>query len=286
MWFIVDSCGICCFLTAYVLLIVSNYVVLRFGTYPFGETGKLFIWVAYELCFVLSIWSHLACMLSDPGAVPLRDDLDAAKHEAAEGKRNCEKCQTLKPPRAHHCSVCNRCILKMDHHCPWVNNCVGARNQKHFLLFLWYVFLQSCIACPTLVGAFISLTSDSDLFLEYGRISKRAFLEPMSSSERFEYQAMQQARWDSMNRQSQAALGCGMIILVSIIFGLFTAIMLCDQVSNISSNTTGIDALQGYGNSGAARPFKESLREVFGRRLSVHWFLPTPVRTTQTKCDA
>ncbi|XP_026674225.1 palmitoyltransferase ZDHHC16 isoform X2 [Ceratina calcarata] len=29
----------------------------------------------------------------------------------------CKKCIKPKPPRTHHCSVCNRCILKMDHHC-------------------------------------------------------------------------------------------------------------------------------------------------------------------------
>lgn len=29
----------------------------------------------------------------------------------------CKKCIKPKPPRTHHCSVCNICVLKMDHHC-------------------------------------------------------------------------------------------------------------------------------------------------------------------------
>ena len=53
----------------------------------------------------------------------------------------CQNCKQPKPPRAHHCSVCNRCILKMDHHCPWIGTCVGYRNHKLFYLFLVYCFL-------------------------------------------------------------------------------------------------------------------------------------------------
>ena len=32
--------------------------------------------------------------------------------------RWCRKCECVKPPRAHHCSMCGVCTLKMDHHCP------------------------------------------------------------------------------------------------------------------------------------------------------------------------
>lgn len=58
-------------------------------------------------------------------------------------EKYCKKCNSLKPPYTHHCSVCRRCVARMDHHCPWVNNCVGHSNLKFFTLFTWYTFLGS-----------------------------------------------------------------------------------------------------------------------------------------------
>ncbi|KAI6652181.1 Palmitoyltransferase ZDHHC15 isoform X1 [Oopsacas minuta] len=54
--------------------------------------------------------------------------------------RYCSKCEIIKPDRAHHCTVCNRCILRMDHHCPWINNCCAYSNYKYFILFVNYSF--------------------------------------------------------------------------------------------------------------------------------------------------
>ncbi|CEH16485.1 Predicted DHHC-type Zn-finger protein [Ceraceosorus bombacis] len=59
-------------------------------------------------------------------------------------QRWCAKCNAPKPDRAHHCSTCGVCILRMDHHCPWLaSRCVGLRNHKAFFLFLFY----TCLLC-------------------------------------------------------------------------------------------------------------------------------------------
>jgi DHHC palmitoyltransferase len=61
--------------------------------------------------------------------------------------RFCQKCSYAKPDRTHHCSICRRCILKMDHHCPWLGNCIGFGNYKAFVLFLVYLSTFCAESC-------------------------------------------------------------------------------------------------------------------------------------------
>lgn len=65
-----------------------------------------------------------------------------------ESTTMCKKCLTPKPPRTHHCSICDQCVLKMDHHCPWMNHCVGHWNHRYFYLFMVYTNL----GCLFLLG--------------------------------------------------------------------------------------------------------------------------------------
>ncbi|CAH2229201.1 jg1868 [Pararge aegeria aegeria] len=69
--------------------------------------------------------------------------------------RYCNRCVLVKPDRAHHCSICARCVLKMDHHCPWVNNCVCFHNYKFFMLFLGYALLYCLFIMSTCLPYFI-----------------------------------------------------------------------------------------------------------------------------------
>eukprot|EP00798_Chlamydomonas_sp_ICE-L_P004755 gene4755-34505_t len=49
----------------------------------------------------------------------------------------CVSCRIVRPLRAKHCSVSNRCIEVYDHYCPWVGNAIGKGNRHYFILFLW-----------------------------------------------------------------------------------------------------------------------------------------------------
>uniref|UniRef100_A0A915LHC2 Palmitoyltransferase n=1 Tax=Meloidogyne javanica TaxID=6303 RepID=A0A915LHC2_MELJA len=112
-------------------------------------------WCVYDACGIvcgLFTWLLLSYgQFTDPGAVPkgtLTEEYIAQleKEQQFNGTvlYKCTKCSSIKPERAHHCSVCKRCIRRMDHHCPWVNNCVGENNQKCFVLFTFYISLLSC----------------------------------------------------------------------------------------------------------------------------------------------
>ncbi|KAF9243377.1 DHHC palmitoyltransferase-domain-containing protein [Melanogaster broomeanus] len=56
----------------------------------------------------------------------------------------CKRCGQMRPERAHHCRICNKCVLKYDHHCPVrINQCVGLHNERHFVLFMAYLVLAT-----------------------------------------------------------------------------------------------------------------------------------------------
>eukprot|EP00931_Biecheleriopsis_adriatica_P069253 TRINITY_DN43111_c0_g1_i1.p1 TRINITY_DN43111_c0_g1~~TRINITY_DN43111_c0_g1_i1.p1 ORF type:complete len:322 (-),score=42.47 TRINITY_DN43111_c0_g1_i1:52-1017(-) len=271
-WCVCDGCGIVCFCITYTLLIVSNFTVLRIRTWPFGELGSQICSMCYELLFIFSIWSHLACMCTDPGTCPL----DA---EPLEGDRHCTKCKAPKPPRAHHCSTCRRCIMKMDHHCPWVNNCVGARNQKHFILFLVYVFAQCFAACISIGTYFATHGTGGALpprpknFLDKDPVALAAVKAWREEVRRYRQTQVQ---------NEGEILCCVLIFFVAVIFGLFTCVMFLDQTSNIVNSTTGIEALKGNKDT-SQRPWRESMQEVMGRGPSWRWLIPTPLRPLQEK---
>ncbi|XP_064131423.1 palmitoyltransferase ZDHHC20 isoform X6 [Loxodonta africana] len=149
-----------------------------------GENGKAVVYlVAFHMFFVMFVWSYWMTIFTSPASPSKEFYLSSSEKERYEKEfsqerqqeilrraardlpiyttsasrtiRYCERCQLIKPDRAHHCSACDICVLKMDHHCPWVNNCVGFSNYKFFLLFLLYSLLYCLFVATTVLQYFI-----------------------------------------------------------------------------------------------------------------------------------
>ncbi|XP_063832404.1 palmitoyltransferase ZDHHC15B isoform X1 [Ostrinia nubilalis] len=139
--------------------------------------------VLYHILLIMFAWSYWRTIFADIKPIPDKYKLPEAELEkllSAESEdaqrtilenfakdlpivtrtmsgsvRYCNRCVLVKPDRAHHCSICSRCVLKMDHHCPWVNNCVCYHNYKFFMLFLGYALLYCLFIMSTCLPYFI-----------------------------------------------------------------------------------------------------------------------------------
>ncbi|KAJ6426724.1 hypothetical protein OIU84_022337 [Salix udensis] len=167
--------------TYYVIVVAKYGPALFYG--GLDSFDAFLVLVLFHSLLVMLLWSYFTTVLTDPGGVPpnwrpsideesgdadplvrlAREDPDLDLNQstmlgepANPRTRVCRKCNRFKPSRCHHCSVCGRCILKMDHHCVWVVNCVGALNYKYFLLFLFYSFLVTTLVTSSLLPLFIA----------------------------------------------------------------------------------------------------------------------------------
>ncbi|ETV87193.1 hypothetical protein H257_02168 [Aphanomyces astaci] len=105
--------------------------------------------LAFNSLTALTAISYYRVVATDPGFIndKLADYLRMRAQQAGIQLPNCRSCHKPKPSRAHHCSICKMCVVKMDHHCPWVGNCVGLRNYKYFYMFVTY----GAITCGLIV---------------------------------------------------------------------------------------------------------------------------------------
>eukprot|EP00804_Cyclotella_cryptica_P013834 CCRYP_018171-RA/>CCRYP_018171-RA protein AED:0.08 eAED:0.08 QI:62/1/1/1/0.33/0.5/4/849/588 len=150
----------------------------------------------------------------DGGGGPMNHVNSSPPPPPVRGRRMCRRCQAFKPPRAHHCSICKRCIIKMDHHCPWVNNCVGIGNHKFFLLFIFYTSLTCIYSLAFITSRFFHCVGSRP----------------------------------TMNRCVDHASDLLPLIgltVEALLFGLFTICMMVDQWDVVVTNLTHIDRLKG-----------------------------------------
>ncbi|XP_005017390.1 palmitoyltransferase ZDHHC3 isoform X1 [Anas acuta] len=248
MWFIRDGCGIACAVVTWMLVFYADFVVLLVMLVPSRDyvysviNGTLFNTLAF-----LALASHFRAMLTDPGAVPkgnaTKEFIESLQLKPGQVVYKCPKCCSIKPDRAHHCSVCKRCIRKMDHHCPWVNNCVGENNQKYFVLFTMYIALISLHAL-IMVGFHFLYCFEED--------------------------------WTKCSSFSPPTTVILLILLCfeALLFLIFTSVMFGTQVHSICTDETGIERLKNQKPTWEKISGWEGMRAAFGGAFSLAWLSP------------
>ncbi|XP_003727052.2 palmitoyltransferase ZDHHC7 [Strongylocentrotus purpuratus] len=258
-----DPCGFVCIIITYCAVLYADYVVVNWLIIPSSMSSSL--WGAFHalifntivLCLTVA---HFRAVLSDPGIVPLPtaaiDFSDVRTGQPMKSRIDrvsgqswtvCQKCEAYRPPRAHHCRICRRCVRKMDHHCPWINNCVGEFNQKYFIQFLFYVGMASLYSIIVLIIAWSGeCPSCKDMDEKNARIAHSIVL-----------------------------------VVISLLFGLFVAAIGCDQISAIFEDETLVEQVKNRGHQRTAtqRTKMDLLREVFGNGPMWYWMIPC--RSTQ-----
>ncbi|KAM3721571.1 Palmitoyltransferase ZDHHC3 [Dirofilaria immitis] len=275
MIFRCDLCGIFCALFTYSAMVYADYVVivwLIIPTFMHSLWGVLHA-VMFNTVLFFAFTSHLRAMVTDPGIIPisrkglLRCNKSHFSKLIPDGESNntdsdieligeknkfvgkdwtvCTRCESYRPPRAHHCRICRRCIRKMDHHCPWVNNCIGEYNQKYFLQFLLYVGLSSAYALSLIVTTWMfhdeyDMKGSYEQSIHHTKILHTVFLS-----------------------------------IESALFGLFVLAVSCDQA--ILNDETAVEAAQrkGFHNRVVLSRSKITLiRKVCGNGPIILWLLP------------
>lgn len=252
MWFIFDAMGIALSAATWACQAFADYVVTvhvfvpwfwtatpTVSWLPFTDMG-LVLFIGYQTLMWLSWFSHLQALSTDPGTINQK----VCPPVGLSKPVFCKLCGgRWKPPRAHHCKLCRRCIFRMDHHCPWINNCVGLANQKLFMLFLGYTALCSVVTIVLIVGSAV-------------------------------VSVWKMKSWEEAEFTQTNTLLSSLVTLECMAAILFVVDFLKEQIESIQTNQTLVETYQG--THGTITTFDEHFRAVFGDRW---WKWPLPFCT-------
>ncbi|XP_023619931.1 palmitoyltransferase ZDHHC3 isoform X3 [Myotis lucifugus] len=212
------------------------------------------------------------------GAVPkgnaTKEFIESLQLKPGQVVYKCPKCCSIKPDRAHHCSVCKRCIRKMDHHCPWVNNCVGENNQKYFVLFTMYIALISLHALIMVGFHFLHcFEEDWTNLLQAHGLTREGTAEARLSQEKTQPHKVSSTECSYFSPPTTVIL---LILLCfeGLLFLIFTSVMFGTQVHSICTDETSIERLKRKQQPRERRGSWKAVKETFGGNCSPNWFNP------------
>lgn len=226
------------------IFLFNLLVVLPIYHEPFTFWYSFHAFNGFLMAF--GVFSNLYSMIFIDSTIKSRDiSLPSVLHE---GWYYCHNCRLNAPPRAHHCPICDVCVLKRDHHCIFTGNCVGYSSHRHFICMAFYLWL----------GCFYTVLFDFEYFSNviggFGFSTLVKMIFPFAAYLLGYCNAHQLA----------------ILIVTGICFMamfLFTCLM-SFQIFFISRGQTQFECKKKVTDYG--RTFKENWVEVLGKR----WYLP------------
>ncbi|XP_047072780.1 probable protein S-acyltransferase 17 [Lolium rigidum] len=131
----------------YVAIIGGSYIIIVQTSFKYIPGYYVSVWHRYLSIVVVSIGAILFALtsFSDPGTVTSENVSQYVSAYPFDNiifvEKECSTCKIIRPARAKHCRICDRCVARFDHHCGWMNNCIGEKNTRYFVAFLVWHFL-------------------------------------------------------------------------------------------------------------------------------------------------
>lgn len=274
---------ILCMLIFQILYVFSFWSYVQTIFAPIGKIPSKFF-LSPEVC------EELAKAPSEPirdeilAHVVKRNDLPVSCRTYSGGIRLCEKCNLIKPDRCHHCSICGRCVLRMDHHCPWINNCVSFTNYKFFVLFLGYTFALCIFVASTTFPYFLKFWSIPDTSSKFNNNS--GLMSNNSAAVGFQQQqanSLNQQLYDPLNSSNSVPFSVKFHILflffVTSMLAVGVMFLYCYHIHLLLHNRSTLESfrppLMTYGPDRNAFNLgrRENVMQLFGRS-KILWLMP------------
>lgn len=246
--------------------------------------------IVFEFTIACILISYFRANTTDPGTVPkgtaTRTDIKPPMSDPdaiwKPKRRFCEKCQCIKPPRAHHCSTCQRCVNKMGKWmpptvsrftaslpCPPQHRTTGwMHNTQQAPPVTTSRFPRADHHCPWVNNCVGSNNYKFFLLFIWWTFAGSAYAALLAI-----------ARFALCWRSRSCPLPAphDLILLISstvlaIFFACFVVAMWCDQYEGIVTNTTAIESMKGWDEE--SRGLLTGLADVCGGPASWKWIAP------------
>ncbi|XP_043580206.1 palmitoyltransferase ZDHHC23-A isoform X2 [Bombus pyrosoma] len=119
--------------------------------------------LVFIMCVVGGIWCGYMTRLNADSAT--QEGSLTQGLELGEGSGElCITCRRRAPPKAHHCRMCQTCILNREYHCKWLDCCIGSSNLR------WYLGCLFFSAIAFIYGSNLTMTSVCHPFILIGTV--------------------------------------------------------------------------------------------------------------------